>query len=300
MSLLLHPKTAAQLAAAARTPTGSLIFQGPRGLGKATAARELATRLNCQNPAPDGAPQPCAACRAIAAGNFADFIRVDSGGKASLGIESVRHLMSGLGLRPYAAGATRVVVIDDADRLTVEAQNALLKLLEEPPPATLIILIAEQIQSLLITVRSRCQAVRFLRPGEADLAAYLVSTQGIPGPQAAQLAAAAAGSPGTALGLAANPGEAEAITALTASAGSVQSGSLFQRLILSSKLATAATDLDQLGEALHRRIVAQAQAAEITPQAAAVWLNALEQFRLQLKAKVAPRVALERLMVETA
>lgn len=300
MNLLLHPKTAAQLGAAARTPTGSLIFQGPRGLGKATAARELTMRLNCEKPASGGAPRPCAVCRAIEAGNFADFIRLDAGGKASLGIEPVRALISGLGLRPYAPGATRVVVIDDADRLTLEAQNALLKLLEEPPPATLIILIAEQIQSLLITVRSRCQTVQFIRPGEADLAAYLVSTQGIPGPQAAQLAAAAAGSPGAALGLAANPAEAEAITAITANAGSVQSGSLFQRLILSSKLATATTDFDQLGEVLHRRIVAQAQAAEITPQAAAIWLTALEQFRLQLKAKVAPRVALERLMVETA
>jgi hypothetical protein len=294
VSALLHPKTAAALQTVQNHATGSVIFHGARGLGKATAARELAVALNCL----DGKPGVCAHCRQLAAGNFPDFIWIDRGDKASLGIEQVRTLTAELSLRPFAPGASRVVVINEAHLLTLEAQNALLKLLEEPPPATLVILIAEHQESLLLTVRSRCRVVLFVRPGEAAVAAMLVKAYGVTGPAAGQLAAASGGAPGTAINLASNPAEAEALLSLAADAQLQQGKPLFERLLLATRLAAAGADLERFAEALHRRVIAALEAAQIDPSVAVRWLDALERFRLHLSAKVSPRVALERLMLE--
>jgi DNA polymerase-3 subunit delta' len=294
MSALLHPKTARQLDAIQAAPLGSVIFHGPRALGKATAARQLAAALNCTG----GQPGVCANCRQIAAGNFPDFIWIERTDKASITLEQVRGLTGGLSLKPYQPGATRVVVIDQAHLLTTEAQNALLKLLEEPPPATLIVLIAEHIEALLLTVRSRCRTVQFIRPEAAAIAQLLTDTQGLTGPQAAQLAAASAGSPGAALNLAAHPAEAEALLALAQDAQLPGGRSLFDRLLLAAKLVAAGADLERFGEALHRRIINALETGELEPATASPWLAALERFRTHLRAKVSPRVALERLMLE--
>jgi len=294
MSALMHPKTAVQIEALREHPAGSVIFHGPRGLGKATAARELAAQLNC----PSGGDGTCANCRKIEAGNFPDLIWLERGDKACLGIEQVRGLTSELSLRPFRTGAMRVVVIDSADLLTLEAQNALLKLLEEPPPHTLIVLVAQHLEALLITVRSRCRAVHFVRPGTAAVASLLTATHGVAGPLAAQLAAASAGAPGTAIALAANPAEVEALMSLTSDAAGAEGRTLFERLLLAARLASAGADLDRFGEALHRRVIARLQATELDPHTATIWLSALERFRLQLRAKVSSRVALERLMLE--
>src|ERR1019366_6736817 len=121
MKTLLHSKTAASLQALTKSPSGSVIFHGPRGIGKATAAAELA--------------------RVLDVGSYPDLITVDRGEKQGIAIEQIRTLIGTLALRPYYAGRTRLVIIDEAHLLTHEAQNALLKLLEEPPPHTLIILI---------------------------------------------------------------------------------------------------------------------------------------------------------------
>jgi DNA polymerase-3 subunit delta' len=294
MKTLLHAKTNAHLDAVIAHPTGSVIFHGPRGLGKATAARELAAMLNCLGTPPD----QCANCRQIEAGNFPDLLTIDRGEKASIAIEQIRRLVSELALRPYGAKGTRVVIIDGAHLLTTEAQNALLKLLEEPPPRTLIVLVAEHLEALLLTVRSRCRFVHFVRPGEAAVAGLLERTASVKPSAAAAIAALSAGAPGTALTLAAHPDEAEGLLALTQDASGTQERSLFQRLLLAGRLAAAGTDVARFGEALHNRTIAGLAAGEIAPATATVWLAALERFRTHLGAKVAPRVALERLMLE--
>lgn len=266
MSALLHPKTAAQVDALREHSAGSVIFHGPRGLGQSTAARELAARLNCLG----DEPSKCANCRQIEAGNFPDLILVEPGDKASLTIEQVRGLTAELALRPFGAGAVRVVIIDPADLLTLEAQNALLKLLEEPPPRTLIILVAQHLEALLTTVRSRCRAIYFVRPD----------------------------APGAAAAIVGHPDEAEALASLTADAAGVEAQTVFDRLLLAARLASAGADLNSFGEALHRRVIARLEASELDPHSANIWLAALERFRLQLRAKVSSRVALERLMLE--
>ena len=295
MKTLLHAKTSAQLDGVRARAAGSVIFHGPRGLGKSSAARELAAILNCLDENPGGT---CAHCRQLAAGNFPDFIWIDRGDKASLGIEQIRGLTSELSLRPFGAKATRVVVIDQAHLLTLEAQNALLKLLEEPPPSTLIILVAEQLQSLLVTVRSRCRSVQFVRPAEADVAALLVDRHGLTGPQAASLASASAAAPGTAINLAGSSAESQALMDLATDAQLAQSKPLFERLLLAGRLASAGADLERFAEALHHRIIRSLTDGQVEPQAASAWLDALERFRQHLAAKVSPKVALERLMLE--
>jgi DNA polymerase-3 subunit delta' len=289
MKTLLHAKTQAHLDAVTARPTGSVIFHGSHGLGKATAARELAAMLNCLGTPPD----QCANCRQIEAGNFPDLITIDRGEKASIAIEQIRRLVSELALRPYGAGGTRVVIIDGAHLLTTEAQNALLKLLEEPPPHTLIVLVAEHLEALLLTVRSRCRLVHFVRPGEAAVAELLERTTSLKPSAAAGIASLSAGAPGTAITLAAHPNEAEGLLALTQDASG-----LFQRLLLAARLAAAGTNVARFGEALHNRTIARLASGEIAPATATVWLDALERFRTHLGAKVAPRVALERLMLE--
>ncbi|HVQ44756.1 MAG TPA: hypothetical protein VMT30_07390 [Candidatus Saccharimonadia bacterium] len=292
--LLLHPHTAANLATFAGAAGGSAIFHGAPGLGKSAAVRELAMRLNCLG---DEAG-PCAHCRAIVAGNFPDLLWLDRGDKASLGIEAVRGLTAELGLRPYRAAAVRMVGIPDAQLLTPEAQNALLKLLEEPPPATLIILTTTRVEALLLTVRSRCRLVHFVAPGETAVATLLTSTHGVPGATAQQLATAAGGAPGTAIALVEHPETAQALLELTRQADAIASHSLFERLLLAARLAAPGTDLEQFGSALHRRLIAATANGTLGPAQAAVQLGALERFRRGLQAKMAPRVALERLMLE--
>jgi hypothetical protein len=139
----IHPKTAAQIAALESNPTGSVLWYGAPVADQLLVAKSLAGRLGCR---------------------FPDLIVVERTDKASLGIEQVRSLITELGLRPYSPGQIRIAIIPEAHLLTTEAQNALLKLLEEPPPSTLILLLTGQLEALLPTVRSRCRQVQFIVP----------------------------------------------------------------------------------------------------------------------------------------
>src|SRR5262249_18843612 len=134
-------------------------------------------------------------------GSYPDFVILKPEDKPSITIEQVRQLVSSLALSPYAAHSTRLVLIDDAHQLTVEAQNALLKLVEDPPAATRFVLAAEQLEALLPTMRSRLIGVHFAPVPEADIAKLLTDRHGAT-PAAAQTAAAQAdGAPGLAVQL---------------------------------------------------------------------------------------------------
>src|SRR5690606_40964033 len=114
----------------------------------------------------------CRACRMASRGQHPDLhlLAPDDG---VLGIEKVRELQRELALKPYAA-ERKIAVIDGADALTVAAQNCLLKTLEEPPGNTVILLVAENAEALLATVRSRCQLVRLQPLPTAEVTRYLV------------------------------------------------------------------------------------------------------------------------------
>jgi DNA polymerase III subunit delta' len=176
-----------QSAAAGRL-AHALLFAGPPGVGKALTARLLATALLCERSS-EGHFDACGECRSchlMAAGNHPDYLTVSRPeGKSELPIELLvgsldnrgrEGLCHDLSLRPMLA-TWRVAVIDDADRMSTEGANALLKTLEEPPAYALIILLAADLGKILPTIRSRCQTVRFNPLPTADVA-ELVQTLG--------------------------------------------------------------------------------------------------------------------------
>lgn len=138
------------------------LFTGPPGAGKRRAALELSKALNCPAAPPDDSCDRCETCRRIEHGNHPDVVRIVPEG-ASIKIEQVRRLQREFA---YAAAEAerRVVIIEEAETMTAEAANSMLKFLEEPVTPMVAVLIAEKEDAVLPTIRSRCQQIRFVKP----------------------------------------------------------------------------------------------------------------------------------------
>jgi DNA polymerase-3 subunit delta' len=176
----------------------SVIFAGPEGVGKRTSALALAQFLNCLAPRGNDACGSCASCTRIARLVHADVLLVEPGDTGVIKVDQVRDVVDRTGYRPFE-GRRRVVIIDDADAMLSEAQNALLKTLEEPPSSSMFVLVTSRPDELLPTVRSRCQRLRFGRLAPADIASLLVRAHGYSAADAHAAASAADGSVGQAL-----------------------------------------------------------------------------------------------------
>lgn len=189
-------------AAARQTLPPSLLLAGPRGVGKRRAAVALAEALNCLQPVTAGlsldACGECVSCRRIQRGVHPDIIVIEPGDSGSIKIEEIRQVVARAGYRPFEA-RRRVVIVDDADTMVDAAQNALLKTLEEPPSASVFILISSMPDALLATVRSRCPRLRFGALSPAEVAEALMRDHQYTEAEARAAAADAEGSIGAAL-----------------------------------------------------------------------------------------------------
>ena len=189
-------------AVAQDTVPPSLILAGPRGVGKRRAAQALAEVLNCAASVTDEAGVDacgtCAQCRRIGRGTHPDVIVIEPGDTGAIKIEQVRDVIDRAAYRPFE-GRRRVVIIDDADAMAAAPQSALLKTLEEPPSASVFLLISSTPDALLATVRSRCPRLRFGPLSASEVAGVLVRDHGYAEAEARAVAVGAAGSVGQAL-----------------------------------------------------------------------------------------------------
>ncbi|TFV60075.1 DNA polymerase III subunit delta' [Mycobacterium sp. PS03-16] len=183
------------------TMTHAWLITGPPGSGRSIAAVCFAAALQCTS---DGVPGcgECRACSTTMAGTHADVRRIIPEG-LSIGVREMRDIVQIASRRP-GTGRWQVVVIEDADRLTEGAANALLKVVEEPPPSTVFLLCAPSVdpEDIAITLRSRCRHVALVTPSVEAIAEVLMSSDGLAESEARWAASVSGGHVGRARRLA--------------------------------------------------------------------------------------------------
>lgn len=156
------------------------IIEGKKGFGKHMLALRIAAALSCEHAKDASRPLPCMtcpSCRKLLSGNSPDLIFISRGDKATLGVDEVRRLRTDVLIPPNDTHA-KIYIIEDAHLMTVQAQNAFLLTLEEPPPYVLFLLLAESTGALLETVRSRAPTLRTEPIPPEQIARYL--TENVP------------------------------------------------------------------------------------------------------------------------
>ncbi len=163
---------ALQQAAAGHGMSHAWLFTGPPGSGRSNAAIAFAAALQC----PRQGCGECHSCRTVLAGSHAD-VQVIRTAKLSIGVGEVRELVRRAALSPAGDG-WQILIVEDADRLTEQAYNALLKAIEEPASRTVWMLCTPTVEDVLPTIRSRCRLVTLSTPATDDVAGFLVRTDG--------------------------------------------------------------------------------------------------------------------------
>lgn len=274
MKLFLHPQTELHIQALLRQPYGTVLLFGANGVGKTTAARELAHQITTSEP---------------------DIIMVEPDEKGTIGVQAVHRLHHDLTYQSYQANANRVAIIDQAESLSLPAQNALLKLLEEPPSNTVIILTARDKTTLLDTVLSRCRSI-YMPPLSIDqITAAVVEHAHLPVEEAHHIATLSRGAVGTALALATDTELQQKHQQIEEQIRKLTSGDMFDRLQNAAKLATQSNELPEYIDRLAARAHQQVRDLEVPSFGP---LEALQRLQERLSARVSPRVALEAYVME--
>lgn len=232
-------------------PTHAWLFTGPPGSGRSLAARAFAQTLQCEQaePALRGCGS-CQSCVTIAAGTHAD-VNIVTTEKVSYAIDDVRSLVATAHDRP-STGRWRIIIIEDADRMTERATNVLLKAIEEPPERTIWMLSAPSPADVLVTIRSRTRHINLVIPAVADVAQLLTDRDGIEPQLAAVCARAAQSHVGVARWLARSPDARER-------------RDMIAHLPLTIRSASAATEA---AENLHKLVQEEAEASSSDRNAA--------------------------------
>ena len=177
------------------------ILNGQRGSGKKMLAKLFAMTLQCES----GAAEPCGECRSCIQannGNQPDIITVKHEKPASISVDDVRTQINGdIMIKPYSS-PYKIYIVPEADLMTVQAQNAILKTIEEPPEYAVIFLLTENADSLLPTIRSRCVMLKLRNIKDKLVKKYLMEQMQVPDYQADLCAAFAQGNIGRAIMLA--------------------------------------------------------------------------------------------------
>lgn len=177
----LYGNAAAKARLGAAIENGTLphafLLIGPKGSGKKTLTREISAALNCERRGDSSATLPCHSCNSckrIKDENFTDITKLSRiGSKATIGVEEIRQFREDMFLSPTESNY-KIYVIDEADKLTPNAQNALLTVLEEPPRNVIIFLLADSADKILTTIKSRTQSIAMQRFEVEDLKNYVI------------------------------------------------------------------------------------------------------------------------------
>jgi DNA polymerase-3 subunit delta' len=180
----------------------AFLFTGPPGSGRSNAAVAFAAALECEEQPPGCGV--CHSCHTVLAGSHADVtvVRTD---RLSIGVDEVRELVRRSALAPVGR-RWQVMIVEDADRLTDQAANALLKAIEEPTDRTVWMLCAPTVEDLLPTIRSRCRLVTLSTPSADEVASFLIRSDGVEAALASYCARASQGHIGRARALARDEG----------------------------------------------------------------------------------------------
>jgi DNA polymerase-3 subunit delta' len=293
MKPVLHATTEQQLAGLIRRPKGAYLFAGQTGVGRATTARWLAKQLHCGNSA------GCQTCHLIDVGNYADFITIEPGETNTIGIAQAQELLLTLSKSRIESRGVRIVVIDQAQTLTTEAQNSLLKTIEEPPNDTMIILVVSDPSALLETIRSRCETIFFAPLSDAIIQNHLEKELQAPQEQAILAAQLAHGALGLATQLVADQALYERYRALYELITGISSQSDFNRLMLAANFQDKTSDPQITIRLLGNMLQGALRQADLPNLPQAVnRLLALERFEQYRRNNVNGRAAWSRLLLE--
>lgn len=306
------------------------LFVGPPGVGRHDTAIAFAQLLNCERPAGGDACGECRACRQIAEGKHPDVRTVDvehglllhddpdERKKKVISIEQVRALRHEVIYPPYE-GRWKVYVFVNADSMQAEAGNSLLKVLEEPPPQVVIILIAESTVPMLPTVVSRCQLVRFSLVPTPAIEQALIDRFDVPAGRARFVAILAGGQLGRAVTWATAEGALGQRDRMLDLLEQMERADLLERLDAAEELAKqkdALQDLLDIALYWYRDILVWQQAADealvinldrketlaalaatISSPVLSARIDAVEEAKEALRRNVHPRLALETLFL---